>query len=140
MSNENPMASKDNSALRGRFRNTIDIIIDRLVAMFSLRPIVGNLIAIGLIGFALYYIRHEIDLIGFKQYSKYFGIGLEIAAAVQIIRSGMRSLALPVASLIIGGAIAHTMNAPVFGFNKVFFEQLMIVGVIGCAVSALSIS
>ena len=124
-----------------RARHAVDILIDRLSRMFAVRPIIGNLIGIGLAFFAMYYIYHKIDLEGFKQYQDYFGIGTQLFAAVQIIKSGTRSLLLPVIALVFGSIAAHTLphHHTLFGYSQNFYEHLMIVGVIGVGASILAI-
>ena len=119
----------------------MDLILERLIRMFAIRPIIGNIIALGLSCFALFYIYHEIDLAGFGGYRHYFGLGTLLFAALQIIKSSTRSLMLPILALVIGSLIAHSLSGPqtLFGFSKTFFEYLMITGVIGVAISVLTI-
>ena len=119
----------------------VDLIFSRLGRMFAVRPIIGNLIAIGLAFFALFYIYHQIDLSGFGAYHKYFGLGIQLFAAIQIIKSGTRSLILPVLSTVFGTIAAHTIphHHLLFGYNAQFFNHLAIVGIIGIAASILSI-
>lgn len=119
----------------------IDILLGRLGRMFSIRPIIGNLIGIGLAFFALYYIYHEINMAGFTSYQGYFGIGIQLFAALQIIKSGTRSLILPVTAVVFGTIAAHTIphHHLLFGYNAQFFNHLAIVGIIGMAASILSI-
>ena len=102
--------------------------------MLAVRPIIGNIIA-------LFYIHHEIDLAGFSSYRHYFGLGTLLFAALQIIKSATRSLMLPILALVIGSLIAHSLSGSntLFGFSKTFFEYLMITGVIGVAISVLTI-
>jgi len=75
--------------------------------MFAIRPIIGNIIALGLSCFALFYIYHEIDLAGFSGYRHYFGVGKLLFAALQIIKSSTRCLMLPILALVIESLIAH---------------------------------
>ena len=119
----------------------MDLILERLIRMFAIRPIIGNIIALGLSCFALFYIYHEIDLAGFSGYRHYFGLGTLLFAALQIIKSSTRSLMLPILALVIGSLITHSLSGPqtLFGFSKTFFEYLMITGVIGVAISVLTI-
>lgn len=124
-----------------RSRHAIELLLQRLAAMFAIRPILGALIALGLTAVVLFYIRHEIDLAGFGAYRHYFGWGAEIAGALTIIKSATRSLLLPFVALVIGGMIAHSMGShgTVFGFSHRFYEQLMLVGVVGLILSILTI-
>jgi len=119
----------------------IDMVLRRLVGMVSFRPIVGNIIAIGLAMLALYYVYQEVDLAGFAKYRDYFGIGIQLFGAIQIIKSGTRSLLLPLIAMIWGGMVAHTLGAhdTLFTFGKTFYEHLMITGIVGVGVSVLTI-
>ena len=127
---------------KGRLKTAIELILERLQAMFAITPIIGNIIGLGLAMFALYYIRHEIDLAGFGHYRNYFGIGIEIFGALQVIKSGTRSLTLPLVALVGGSIIAHSIphGQMVMGFGRDFYEQLMIVGIVGIGASVLTIS
>ena len=118
-----------------------DLLFSRIRGMFSLRPIIGNIIALLISMVALYYIFHEVDMAGFGEYKNYFAIGIQIFAAIQIIKSATRGLLLPFLALIVGGTIAHTLGAhqTLLHFNKAFYEHLMIVGIIGLGVAVLSI-
>jgi len=124
-----------------KVQSFMDMIIQRLLAMISFKPIIGNIIAIGLAAFALYYVYHQIDLAGFAKYKHYFGTGIEIFGAIQIIKSGTRSLLLPLIAMIWGGIVAHSLGAHelLFTFDKTFYEYLMIVGTIGLGISVLTI-
>lgn len=94
-----------------------------------------------LAGVALYYIFNEIKEPWFIKYQNYFGIGIQLFAALQIIKSGSRSLLLPVLALVVVGIASHSLaeDQTLFHFGKAFFEHLTIVGVIGVGVSILSI-
>lgn len=117
----------------------IDLFIDRLRGMFSVRPIMGNIIALLIAFIALYYIYDEL---GISRATKDFlAIGIEIFSAIQVIKSGTRGLLLPFLALIIGGVGAHILShSPMlFHFGHTFYEQLMVVGIIGLGISVLSI-
>lgn len=118
-----------------------DLLFGRIRGMFSLRPIIGNIIALLIAGIALFYIFNEIDMAGFGKYQSYFAIGIQIFAAIQIIKSATRGLLLPFLALIVGGTIAHSLGADqtLLHFNKTFYEHLMITGIIGLGVAVLSI-
>ena len=118
-----------------------DLLFERVRGMFSLRPIVGNIIALLIAGVALFYIYNEMNMAGFEKYQGYFAIGIQIFAAIQIIKSATRGLLLPFLALIVGGSIAHSLGADqtLLHFNKAFYEHLMITGIIGLGVAVLSI-
>lgn len=119
----------------------VELIAERIRGMFSVRPVIGNIIALLLAGIALYYIFNEIKEPWFIKYQNYFGIGIQLFAALQIIKSGSRSLLLPVLALVVGGIASHSLSADqtLFHFGRAFFEHLTIVGVIGIGISILSI-
>ena len=105
----------------------MDLILERLIRMFAIRPIIGNIIALGLSCFALFYIYHEIDLAGFSGYRHYFGLGTLLFAALQIIKSSTRSLMLPIlAFLVTGSLIAHSLKRDQSseGYHQ-FFSQIL---------------
>lgn len=118
-----------------------DLLFDRIRGMFSLRPIIGNIIALGISILALYYIFTELQQAGLVKYQSYAAIGMQIFAAIQIIKSGTRSLLLPFLALVVGTTVMHSLHhgQTLFHFNKTFYEHLMIVGIIGLGVSVLSI-
>ena len=118
-----------------------ELLFDRVRGMFSLRPIIGNIIALLIAGIALFYIFNEVNMTGFEKYQSYFAIGIQIFAAIQIIKSATRGLLLPFLALIIGGSIAHSLGAheTLLHFNKAFYQHLMITGIIGLGVAVLSI-
>ncbi len=118
-----------------------DLLFERIRDMFSLRPIIGNIIALLIAGVALFYIFREVNMAGFKDYQSYFAIGIQLFAAVQIIKSATRSLLLPFVALVLGGAVAHNIghHQTLLHFNQQFYQHLMIVGIIGLGVAVLSI-
>ena len=117
----------------------IDLFIDRLRGMFSVRPIMGNIIALLVAFIALYFIYDELGVS--RATRDFLAIGIEIFSAIQIIKSGTRGLLLPFLALTIGGAGAHMLShSPMlFHFGHAFYEQLMVMGIIGLGVSVLSI-
>ncbi len=119
----------------------IEVVFRRIAAMVSIRPIIGNIIAIGLAMLALFYVYQEVDIAGFESYKSYFGIGIQLFGAIQIIKSGTRSLLLPLIAMVWGGMVAHSFGAhdALFTFGKAFYEHLMIVGIIGVGASVLTI-
>ncbi len=117
----------------------LELLTERLRGMFSVRPIIGNVIALLIACVLLYSIY---DQLGVTHATKDFlSIGIEIFAAIQIIKSGTRSLLLPFLALIIGCTASHSIasNNLIFHFGKDFYQHLMVVGIIGLGVSVLSI-
>ena len=109
--------------------------------MLSPRPVVGNIIAIGLAMVALHFLRHEITLEGFGKYQNYIGIGLLIFGATQVVKSGTRSLFIPMVTMIAGAVISHTLpgGEHFLGYTAKFYQYVMITGIIGLGVSVLTI-
>ena len=125
-------------------RNTlhlVEMIIKRFTRMLSPRPVVGNLIAIGLTFVALHFLRHEVTLAGFGKYQDYIGTGLLIFGAIQVLKSSMRSLFIPVVAMIAGAIISHTLphGEHFLGYSAQFYQHMMIAGIIGLGISVLTI-
>jgi len=118
-----------------------DLLFDRIRSMFSLRQIIGNIIALLIAGVALFYIFHEANMAGFEKYQNYFAIGIQVFAAIQIIKSATRGLLLPFLALVVGASVARSLGADqtLLHFNKTFYQHLMITGIIGLGVAVLSI-
>ena len=81
-----PDTEKVLSAKRKR-AGFFELVINRVRDMASLRPIVGNVIAIGLAVFALYYITTQVQGTVLEDYQHYLGTGMCIFAGLQVIRS-----------------------------------------------------
>ena len=64
----------------------------------------------------------------------------KISVELQVI-SLQRAVMLPLLALVIGSLIAHSLPGPqtLFDFSKAFFENLIIIGVIGVVISVLTI-
>ena len=122
-------------------QHLIEKIIKRLTHMLSPRPVVGNLIAIGLAFIALHFLRHEVTLAGFGKYQNYIGTGLLIFGAIQVIKSSTRSLFVPVITMIAGAIISHTLphGEHFLGYTAQFYQYVMITGIIGLGISVLTI-
>jgi hypothetical protein len=118
-----------------------ELLFDRIRGMFSLRPIIGNIIALLIAGMVLFYIFNAVNTAGFEKYQNVFAIGIQLFAAIQIIKSATRGLLLPVLALLIGASLAHSLGAhqTLWHFNRTFYEHLMITGIIGLGVAVLSI-
>lgn len=119
----------------------VELLFARIVGMFAVRPIIGNVIALLIAGVVMFYIFHEMKAAGFGKYQAYFGIGIQLFAAIQVIKSGTRSLLLPFLALVVGSTVAHglAVHHTLLDFDKVFYQHLMIVGIIGLGASILSI-
>ena len=127
--------------IKRQSQHLIERIIKRLTHMLSPRPVVGNLIAIGLAFIALHFLRHEVTLAGFGKYQNYIGTGLLIFGAIQVIKSSTRSLFIPVVTMIAGAIISHTLthSEHFLGYTAQFYQYVMITGIIGLGISVLTI-
>ncbi len=121
--------------------NIFDLIFHRLGTMFALRPVIGNMISLVLTLTVLFYIFNYLDGTMYAKYKNYFAVGIQLTAALQIIKSGTRSLILPFLALVIGAMVSQTLgdNQSLLHFNKLFYQHLMVVGMIGLGVSIMSI-
>lgn len=119
----------------------IELLFDRVKGMFSVPPILGNIIALLIAMVAMFYIFNEVNAAGFQKYQSYFALGIQLFAALQIIKSATRGLLLPCLALLIGASVSHSLGAhqTLLHFNKDFYEYLMITGIIGSGVAVLSI-
>jgi len=124
-----------------KFKNLTELAITRLGKMLSPRPIIGNLIAIGLAFFALIFLQKEILLKEFGQYQHYIGTGLLLFAALQIVKSSTRSLFLPTLATIVGAIISHSLHhhETFLTYNTNFYQYVMITGIIGIGISVFTI-
>ncbi len=124
-----------------RASSFVEMVLRRLMGMLSFKPVIGNIIAVGLAMLALYYVYQEVDLDGFSKYRHYFGMGIQIFAAIQIIKSGTRSLLLPLLAMVGGSMMAHSLgpHETLLTFGKTFYEYVIITGIIGLGMSVLTI-
>lgn len=141
---EGSMQIPDNAKVlktRRRGYSIVEMLLGRIGRMCGIRPVMGNVIGIGVALLALYFIQHEIILHGFAKYQHYLGIGLLIFAGVQIVKSGTRSLLLPLVATIGGAVVSHTLvhHQTLFSYGATFFQYVMIVGIIGLGISVLNI-
>ncbi|MEM9242837.1 MAG: hypothetical protein AAGA27_02110 [Pseudomonadota bacterium] len=122
--------------------NFIERLLSRLINMFSPQPIIGNIIALLIALGALYYVFNFLQTTSLARYHDYFAIGIQLFAALQIIKSGTRSLLLPAIAVIVG-VIAYQqlqVGQLLFAFDRDFYLHLSVVGIIGLAASMLSIT
>jgi hypothetical protein len=118
-----------------------ELFIARIIKMFNARPIIGNLIAVGLAFVGLMSMNKYMtnpDLVIMKLY---IGRFMMIAGAAQILKSASRSLLLPLIATIGGGIIANQLsgNQMMFGQPLWFYQGVLITGLIGIAISVFSI-
>ncbi len=118
-----------------------ELVIARIIGMVSLRPVIGNTIAIGLAIIAIAFLHQGLMLSHLAKYQHFVGIGLLIFAGLQIIKSGSRSICLPLIAMVSGAIISHQLksDALLFTYGQTFYQCLMITGIMGVAISVLSI-
>jgi len=121
--------------------HVIELVLGRLGLMLGVRPVIGNMIAIGVALAALVVLQHEVILHGFAKYQHYIGIGLLAFAGLKIIKSATRSLLLPLVATAAGAVVSHSLGHHhlLFGYGVTFYQYVMIVGIIGLGISVLSI-
>lgn len=118
-----------------------ELVISRIIKMCNLRPIVGNFIALGLSVTGLIFILTFLsnpDLKTLKIGLTYF---IEIAAAVQILKSASRSIVLPLAATTTGAVVSHQLTGTHLFLNHSaeFFQAMMVVGLVGIGISVFAI-
>ena len=118
-----------------------EIFVSRTLNMCNVRPIAGNMIAIclAIVGLVfLFACLHNPELKTLKIYLAYF---IEIAAAVQILKSASRSIVLPLVATIMGSIISNQLTGHQLFLNQpsLFFQAMMVTGLIGIAISVFSI-
>tara|TARA_B100001996_G_scaffold247927_1_gene192097 strand:+ start:225 stop:800 length:576 start_codon:yes stop_codon:yes gene_type:complete len=118
-----------------------ELVIARIISMISLRPVIGNLIAIGLVMLALVFLHQGLMLSHLARYQHYMGVGLMLFAGLQIIKSGTRSICLPLISMILGAMISHQLKSDelLFTYGRTFYQYVMMTGIAGVAISVLTI-
>lgn len=119
----------------------LDLVMARLGAMFDVKPIIGSLIALGLLVLAFALVMHRLPPQLLNDYGVYINWVLGIAASIVVIKSATRSLTLPVLAVLVGGlstTVVH-FHQSLFTLDAAFFIRMLIVGVIGLVMAAVSI-
>jgi hypothetical protein len=89
----------------------------------------------------LTFLNSELTLAHGQQYQHYIGIGLLTFAAIQVIKSGTRSLLIPMLATILGAVISRlTSSETLLTYSASFYQYLMVVGIIGLGISVLTIA
>lgn len=143
-----PMQSPDMEQVlntqKGR-EGFIILLIRRLQNMLSPRPAIGGFISLGLtVAIVVLLHKNFIQHIAgwdIHRYLPYLGITVLIAGGLQIIKSGTRTLLLPLLAVIIGGSIASSMGVhdTMLTLQKAVFQGAFICGVIGLIIAVFSI-
>ena len=112
-----------------------ELMIHRIIKMCHVRPIIGNIIALGLAFIGLTFLSNFLidpELQSLRQGIMYF---IEFAAAVQIVKSASRSIVLPLAATAIGAMVSHQLgNHFLFNHPAAFFQAMLVVGLIGISI------
>tara|TARA_R110000868_G_scaffold65823_8_gene196515 strand:+ start:2026 stop:2601 length:576 start_codon:yes stop_codon:yes gene_type:complete len=118
-----------------------DLVFGRILRMFNARPIVGNIIGIGLAFVGLMSMNKYLNNPDLVVVKMYLGRFLMISGIVQILKSATRSLLLPLVATAVGGTIANqlTGNHLMFGQPSWFYQGVLVTGLIGIAISVFSI-
>ena len=118
-----------------------DLVFARILRMFNARPIIGNIIGIGLAFVGLMSMNKYLNNPELVVVKMYLGRFLMISGIVQILKSATRSLLLPLVATAVGGTIANqlTGNHLMFGQPSWFYQGVLITGLIGIAISVFSI-
>ncbi len=118
-----------------------ELFIARIIKMFNARPIIGNLIAVGLAFVGLMSMNKYMTNPDLVMIKLYIGRFMMIAGAAQILKSASRSLLLPLIATTVGGIIANqlTGNQIMFGQPSWFYQGVLITGLVGIAISVFSI-
>lgn len=123
------------------FVSFFEMIMNRTCKMLSPRPVIGSISAllIGMLCLAILYDRAH--ALGLGQYQHYLGMGILIAGGYQIIKSGSRSLFLPVVAAMTGFVLSASIphGETLLTFDSSFYKYVMIAGIIGLANSMLHI-
>jgi hypothetical protein len=118
-----------------------DLVIARIIRMFNARPIVGNIIGIGLAFVGLMSMNKYMNNPDLVMVKMYLGRFMMISGVVQILKSATRSLLLPLVATAVGGIIANqlTGNQLMLGQPSWFYQGVLITGLVGIAISVFSI-
>lgn len=119
----------------------MDLVMARLVAMFDVRPIIGSVIALGLLVLAFALVMHRLPQAMLVEYGVYINWVIGVAAGIVVIKSATRSLTLPVLAVLIGG-LSRTVvpfHHSLFTLDAGFFMRMLIVGVVRLVMAAVTI-
>jgi len=118
-----------------------DLVILRIIRMFNAKPIIGNIIGIGLAFVGLMSMNKYMNNPELVMVKLYLGRFMMISGVVQILKSATRSLLLPLVATAVGGTIANqlTGNQLMLGQPSWFYQGVLITGLVGIAISVFSI-
>ena len=118
-----------------------DLLISRTIKMCNVRPIVGNVIGIVLSIIGLVFLLNCLNNPELKTLKIYLAYFIEIAAAVQVLKSASRSIVLPLVATIMGSIVSNQLTGHQLFLNQpsLFFQAMMVTGLIGIAISVFSI-
>ncbi len=124
-----------------RYNTLLELVMGRLVMMLTSRPVIGNIVGLGIALFAYVTLSTELTLRHAGQFAHYLGIGILIFGGLQIIKSSTRSLLLPLAATLVGVIVTNTLHhgQTLFHFHSTFYQYVMAVGLIGLALAVFHI-
>ena len=119
-------------------KNLSELFIARLIKMCSVRPVVGNIIALVLAVISLTSLHKFLNGSEFEPLLSSF---IMIAGGIQVLKSASRSLVLPLCAILVGAIIIPLITGHhlFLGHSKDFYEGIFVVGLIGLAISVFSI-
>lgn len=118
-----------------------DIIVNRFMKMCSLRPVAGNLIAIGMAMAAILSLHYYLDSKELHPLVMFLTYFIEAAIGIQVIKSASRSVVLPVSALLFTTTALTQIKTSqtLFQHPVLFFQIALIVAIAGVAVSVFTI-
>jgi len=123
--------------------NFFEQMISKIAKMLSPHAVIRYIIGLSIIIICLYLAKVVLPYHCpvYKESFRYLVFFAQIVGAFIIINSASRGLLLPTLAAIIGAFAIHTLTSPhqlLFGFNSYFYLALLIVGIVGLCISAMS--
>jgi hypothetical protein len=109
-------------------------------SLFSIEPIITNLIALTICGVILFMLSYKDLIPNLGKYYLYLYRAVQFLACIQVIRSARKSLVIPLLVLLIAGIGLGTHFMPdLLPLSLSTFKEMMLVGLIGLAVTVFYI-
>lgn len=120
----------------------VSALLGRMLGLFSLQPIVGHIIGVIVLIVAFIVAANKLPSSLLLHYGVYLNWIIGITLGIVVIKSASYSLALPALALVIGAtstAVAHHFHGTVFTLEASFYFRMLIVGIIGLIIAALTL-
>jgi hypothetical protein len=127
---------------QGRVQHFVHSLIHQFFGMCSLQQVVRHILAIIVLVVAFGVAAHKLPQDFVLQYGVYLNWVIGVTLGIVIIKSASYSLALPLLALFIGAStipIAHYFQGTVFTLEASFYFRLLVVGLVGLIVGAISV-